>query len=136
MSNFTALLRLRHLCFLIVGHVGNYDVADCMKALEAAVKCKDWNCDPDKVGVMGGSHGGFLSLHLIGQHPEVFKVCVARNPVTNIGSMASLTDIPDWCYYEVTTETYDRYSIFEVFVQMGEKSLFCFEIFTTNLFFG
>ena len=82
-----------------------------MKALDNALKSTDWNCDSEKVAVLGGSHGGFLSLHLIGQYPNTFKVCVVRNAVTNIGSMVGSTDIPDWCYYEVAKATYDRWKI-------------------------
>ena len=44
--------------------------------------------------------GGFLAGHCIGQHPELFKVAAMRNPCTNIASMVTATDIPDWCYVE------------------------------------
>ena len=46
------------------------------------------------------STGGFLAGHCIGQHPDLFKVAATRNPVMNIASMVTATDIPDWCYVE------------------------------------
>jgi acylaminoacyl-peptidase len=40
--------------------------------------------------------GGFLTCHVVGQHPDRFTAAVARNPVVNIASMLSISDIPDW----------------------------------------
>ena len=79
------------------GNVGTNDVSDCITALDHALSKKD---GLKRVGVMGGSHGGFLTLHLLGQHPERFAAGIVRNPVTSIAGMVSATDIPEWCYCE------------------------------------
>ncbi len=79
------------------GKVGTQDVADCVAALDAALALRP---ALKKVAVTGGSHGGFLTLHLLGQHPDRFDCGVVRNPVTSIAGMVSATDIPDWCFVE------------------------------------
>ena len=44
----------------------------------------------------GGSHGGWIGSHLTSKYPEEFDACVMRNPVVDLPSMLSATDIPDW----------------------------------------
>lgn len=58
--------------------------------------------DGSRVSVSGGSHGGFLTAHLIGQPAtaDLFRAAILRNPVINIASMLTATDIPDWCFTE------------------------------------
>uniref|UniRef100_A0A8C2CX25 Acylamino-acid-releasing enzyme n=1 Tax=Cyprinus carpio TaxID=7962 RepID=A0A8C2CX25_CYPCA len=62
-------------------------------AVDSVLKQGDF--DEQEIAVAGSSHGGFLACHLIGQYPEFYKACVARNPVTNLATMIGCTDIPD-----------------------------------------
>eukprot|EP00592_Proboscia_alata_P026986 CAMPEP_0194445240 /NCGR_PEP_ID=MMETSP0176-20130528/127743_1 /TAXON_ID=216777 /ORGANISM="Proboscia alata, Strain PI-D3" /LENGTH=986 /DNA_ID=CAMNT_0039271763 /DNA_START=29 /DNA_END=2989 /DNA_ORIENTATION=+ len=84
----------------LAGNIGVTDVADVVAATNNVLSRTKALVDGTRVGICGGSHGGFLACHLIGQHPELFKVAAMRNPVTNIATMVTATDIPDWCYVE------------------------------------
>ncbi|CAH1784714.1 unnamed protein product [Owenia fusiformis] len=84
------------------GNVGTQDVNDVQGAAEEIIK--DGNFDKNRVVVMGGSHGGFLTGHLIGQHPKFYRAAVMRNPAINVASMLGSTDIPDWCFVEAGIE--------------------------------
>ena len=87
------------------GHIGDHDVADMVQSINdvhtySIVDGKQIVIDSKRYSVVGGSHGGFLGAHLIGQHPDLFASAVLRNPVTNIPTMTTFSDIPDWCYIE------------------------------------
>ncbi len=56
--------------------------------------------DESRVAVAGGSHGGLLTGHLVGQHPGRFRAGALRNPVMDVSLMIHVSDIPDWCYCE------------------------------------
>ncbi|XP_004297990.1 PREDICTED: acylamino-acid-releasing enzyme-like [Fragaria vesca subsp. vesca] len=80
------------------GKVGSQDVNDVLVAIDHVIDLG--LASPSKIAVLGGSHGGFLTTHLIGQAPEKFAAACARNPVCNLALMVGTTDIPDWCYVE------------------------------------
>ncbi|KAI7747553.1 hypothetical protein M8C21_015238 [Ambrosia artemisiifolia] len=82
----------------LLGKVGSQDVNDVLTAVDHAVDMGLAN--PSKITVLGGSHGGFLTTHLIGQAPDKFAAAVARNPVCNLALMVGTSDIPDWCFVE------------------------------------
>lgn len=56
--------------------------------------------DSTRLGICGGSHGGYLTAHMIGQYPTLYKLAMLRNPVIDIPSMYYTSDIPDWCIVE------------------------------------
>jgi dipeptidyl aminopeptidase/acylaminoacyl peptidase len=62
---------------------GGKEVEDVIQAhdyLSALVPAADL----DRLGIMGWSHGGFITLHAILRRPELFKAAVAIVPVTDL----------------------------------------------------
>ena len=94
----------------LLGNIGQHDVDDCYNLLDLALKTFPEKIDQERIGVYGGSHGGFLTGWLIG-HPEYrhkFKAACLWNPVINMSYMYSSTDIPDWIVACCLNKPYDE----------------------------
>ncbi|KAI9595245.1 Alpha/Beta hydrolase protein [Syncephalis fuscata] len=83
----------------LIGKIGSIEIEDTQYMAEKLLETGRY--DTKRVSVMGGSHGGFTSAHLIGQYPDFYQACVMRNPAINVGAMSFSTDIPDWCFSEM-----------------------------------
>jgi dipeptidyl-peptidase-4 len=66
---------------------GQAEMADQMEGVKMLMSLP--YVDKDRIGVHGWSYGGFMTISLITNYPEVFKVAVAGGPVI------------DWKWYEV-----------------------------------
>ncbi len=66
---------------------GQAEMADQMEGVKMMMNLPF--VDADRVGVHGWSYGGFMTISLITNYPDVFKVAVAGGPVI------------DWKWYEV-----------------------------------
>ena len=62
---------------------GGYEVEDTMSAVDY-LKAKVPQVDPDRIGIMGWSHGGFITLHSVFRDRHPFKAAAAIVPVTNL----------------------------------------------------
>ena len=71
----------------IHGQCGQAEMADQMEGIKMLMDLP--YVDKDRIGVHGWSYGGFMTISLITNYPEVFKVGVAGGPVI------------DWKWYEV-----------------------------------
>ncbi|XP_072136719.1 acylamino-acid-releasing enzyme-like isoform X3 [Mobula birostris] len=77
----------------LLGNIGSQDVKDVQFAVESVLK--EGFVNSEKILLIGGSHGGFIGCHLIGQYPGFYKAFATRNPVINLASKLGTTDIPD-----------------------------------------
>ncbi len=65
----------------IVGEWGGKDYVDIMNGVDTAIKRYPW-IDADRLGVTGGSYGGFMTNWIIG-HTNRFKAAVTLRSVVN-----------------------------------------------------
>ncbi|XP_074537606.1 acylamino-acid-releasing enzyme [Halichoeres trimaculatus] len=106
----------------LIGRIGSQDVKDVQTAVLSALQ-SDNTLNHKRLAVIGGSHGGFLSCHLIGQYPDFYRACIARNPVINAATLLGTSDIVDWRYSCVGFQySYDQIPTAEALATMLEKS--------------
>lgn len=65
----------------IVGEWGGKDYQDIMNGLDAALKKYSW-IDADRMGVTGGSYGGYMTNWIVG-HTDRFKAAVTLRSLAN-----------------------------------------------------
>ncbi len=106
------------------------DLADGIDLLVA-----DYGVDRQRVGVYGGSYGGFVTLMAMFRRPELFAAGAALRPVT------------DWAHYnhrytsnilntpELDPEAYERSSPIEFAEGLRKPLLICTGMLDDNVFF-
>ena len=60
--------------YALGGNIGDYDIDDCLAALDHHLAKKSY----ENVFVFGGSHGGFLTAHLTAARADQFRAAVIR----------------------------------------------------------
>jgi dipeptidyl aminopeptidase/acylaminoacyl peptidase len=71
---------------------GDADVKDVLAVLDGAL-AKYSFCDPKRVGMLGGSYGGYMATMLAGCHGEKFKAICSERAVNNMLSEEWSSDI-------------------------------------------
>lgn len=74
----------------ILGDVGERSAPDLLALLDAVLDRPD--VDSERVGVLGGSHGGFMTTWLVG-HTDRFGAAVSERAVNAIDSFTGSSDI-------------------------------------------
>jgi dipeptidyl aminopeptidase/acylaminoacyl peptidase len=114
-------------------HMGGKDLDDIVDAAKYAVS--QHGADPKKIGVYGGSYGGFITLMAMFTQPDVFAAGAALRPVTdwatyNHGYTSDILNTP-----QTDPEAYRRSS--PIFFAEGLKGalLICHGMVDTNVEF-
>src|SRR5437870_2903756 len=70
--------------------IGGVDYEDLMAVTDEALRRFDF-CDPDRLGVMGGSYGGFMTSWIVG-HTDRFRAAVSERAVNHLVSFHGASD--------------------------------------------
>jgi dipeptidyl aminopeptidase/acylaminoacyl peptidase len=117
----------------IYEHMGGKDLDDSVDGAKFLVASE--RVDPKRIGIYGGSYGGFLTLMALFTAPDVFAAGAALRPVTdwahyNQSYTAEILGLP-----QTNPEAYRRSS--PIYFAEGLKSqlLICHGMVDTNVFF-
>jgi dipeptidyl aminopeptidase/acylaminoacyl peptidase len=70
---------------------GGVDYDDVMACVDEAVRRFDW-IDPERIGVMGGSYGGYMTSWVIG-HTDRFAAAIAERACNNLITLEHGSDV-------------------------------------------
>lgn len=117
----------------IYRHMGEPEVQDLEDGLAYLVA--NHGVDPARVGLYGGSYGGFLTLMGLFKRPEVFPCGAALRPVTdwahyNHGYTSNILNTP-----AIDPEAYERSSPIEFAQGLRGQLLMCAPMQDDNVFF-
>jgi dipeptidyl aminopeptidase/acylaminoacyl peptidase len=84
---------------------GTVDYEDLMAVVDEALRRFDF-CDPERVGVLGGSYGGFMTSWIVG-HTDRFEAAVSERAVNNFIAEAGSSDIGPWFKSYVGTHWFE-----------------------------
>lgn len=70
---------------------GSVDFEDCMAAVDGAIKQFDF-IDKDRLGVLGGSYGGYMTTWIVG-HTKRFKAACSERSANNLLMLEGNSDI-------------------------------------------
>jgi dipeptidyl aminopeptidase/acylaminoacyl peptidase len=116
---------------------GSVDYDDVIAVVDTALEKFDF-VDPDRLGVIGGSYGGYMTSWIIG-HTKRFKAAISERAVNNFVSMFGSSDLfwvferqfggPLWenvdAYLERSPSTYAQEMETPVLVLHSEQDLRC-----------
>jgi len=108
------------------GDWGGKDFQDIIAGLDAAV-ANGW-VDPDRLGVAGGSYGGYMTNWTIG-HTDRFKAAITMRCVSNLASIFGTGDL-DWI---LTIDTMDAVPWKDLDRMMARSPITYVERITTPL---
>ncbi|NYH55009.1 dipeptidyl aminopeptidase/acylaminoacyl peptidase [Nocardiopsis arvandica] len=75
----------------VIGSVGRTTATDVLAFLDEALR--DQRLDRSRVGVMGGSHGGFMATWIAAHHGDRFRAAISERAVNAIESFHGSSDI-------------------------------------------
>ncbi|MBC6449979.1 S9 family peptidase [Actinokineospora xionganensis] len=78
----------------VIGAMGTVDVDDVLSVLDAVLERAD--LDPNRVGVMGGSYGGWMTSWLAAHHGSRFKAAWSERALNSWESFEGTSDIGWW----------------------------------------
>jgi dipeptidyl aminopeptidase/acylaminoacyl peptidase len=76
----------------VVGNVGEVSTTDLMAILDATLAANP-DLDSSRMGVLGGSHGGYMTTWLAGHEGHRFRTAISERAVNAIDSFTGSSDI-------------------------------------------